>query len=170
MKVTGKTRVGLLAVVLVGLLAGSAYVFLGRAQGLPVVNEQPLAQTEHFRNAGNRFEPPPAATATAKLTATDAYKAYLADAVPPGLDKETSQPPVVSLATYTSELGENAGIAPTLVWLIKFSDIPVVEFGPDLNKGSVTASGLKCPFYVIIDAATGQRLESFQTCDSPTTS
>lgn len=169
MKFTGRTKVSLLGVLVLGLLAGSAYVFLGPAQGQPVLNEQSIAQTQVFREVGGHFGPPPVNT-VAKLTPADAFKAYLDDAVPPGLDKATKEPPVVSLAVFTSDLGETSGIAPTLVWLIKFVDTPVIEFGPDINGTKSPDSGFRCPFYVVIDATSGQRLESFQTCGSPTTS
>jgi hypothetical protein len=169
MQLTGRARVGLLAVLLVGLLAGGAYSLWGRAQGAPVLDQQPLTQTEFFPDMGERFVPAPD-TATPQITAAGAFNAYLDDAVPPGLDKQTSEPPVVSLAIYTSKTGETSGIAPTLVWLIKFGNTPVVEFGPDITESKGTGTAFRCPFYVIIDATSGKRLKSFQTCDAPTTS
>jgi hypothetical protein len=114
-----------------------------------------------------RLEPAPV-DAKPQLTAADAFNAYLEDAIPPGLDEQTSQAPVVSLAIYTSGTGETAGITPTLVWLVKFIDTLVVEFGPDIGSESRgTDSGSRCPFYVVIDATSGKRLRSFQTCDTP---
>lgn len=165
MKLTGRARIGLPALLLVGLVAGGTYAFWGRAQGAPVVNERALAHTMFFPDIRVRLVPP-SAKAAPRLTAVDAHRAYLNDAVPPRLDKESSMPPVVSLAVYTSETGETSGMAPTLVWVVKFMDAPVINLGPKSNGAD---SSFRCPFYIIIDAISGKRLESFQTCDPPTT-
>lgn len=163
MKLTGRARIGLLAVLLVGLVTGGTYAFWGRAQGAPVINQQSLTHTMFFPDIRVRLAPASAKAAT-RLTAADAHRAYLNDAVPPGLDKESKVPPVVSLAVYTSETGETSGMAPTLVWVVKFIDAPVMNLGPKSNGAD---SSFRCPFYIIIDAASGKRLESFQTCDPP---
>src|SRR6266511_1706856 len=133
MKLTGRARVGLLAVLLVGLLSGGTYTFLGRAQGGPVLNEQRLTQTEFFPSTRERFVPPPVA-AKAALTAGDAYNAYLNEAIPPGLEKQTSAPPVATLAVYTNDIGETPGRPPTLVWLLEFTDVPVVLYGANSKR------------------------------------
>jgi hypothetical protein len=90
-----------------------------------------------------------------------ALRAYRDDAVPPGLDKESKGPPVASLAVFTSGTGQTSGMAPTLVWLLKFADVPVIEFGPN-SRG--VDSGSRCPFLVVIDATSGKRLLPYQTC------
>src|SRR6266498_3903749 len=103
MKFTGRTKVSLLGVLVLGLLAGSAYVFLGPAQGQPVLNEQSIAQTQVFREVGGHFGPPPVNT-VAKLTPADAFKAYLDVSVPTGLDKTTRVSPVGNLVVVTRSL------------------------------------------------------------------
>ena len=163
MKLTGKGRLGLLAVLLLAI--GGTYAVWDRAQGAPVVNQQPLTESQFFPINRVQFTPA-AANAKISLTAVDAVKAYLDDPMPPGLDK-SSGPPVVSLVVYTSETGDTAGMAPTLVWLVKFNDVPEVAFGPDVGKSERANSSFKCPFYVVIDATSGKRLRSFQTCDAP---
>jgi hypothetical protein len=166
MKLTGRARVGLLAVLLVGLLAGGTYTFWDRAQGAAVVNQQALPQTMSFPDIRVRLVPASvrSTNATPRITAVKALRAYQDDAVPPGLDKESNGPPVVSLAVFTSGTGDTTAMAPTLVWLLKFNDIPVIEFGPN-SRG--VDSGSRCPFYVIVDATSGKRLLSYQTCAPP---
>ena len=167
MKLTGRARASLPAVLLVGLLAvGGGYVLRDRAQGASVVNQQALARTMYFPDIRMRLVPASvrSAGATPRITAVKALRAYRDDAVPPGLDKESKGPPVASLAVFTWGTGETSGMAPTLVWLLKFNDAPVIEFGP--NSGAVV-SGARCPFYVVIDATSGKRLLSYQTCAPP---
>jgi len=139
---------------------------MGSSSGAPVVNQQPLTEAQFFPTNRVQFTPAAARAATS-LTAVDAMEAYLDDPIPPGLDKESSGPPVGSLVIYDSETGDTAGLAPTLVWLVKFNDVPQVAFGPDVGEFKRADSSFKCPFYVVIDATSGKRLRSFQTCDAP---
>jgi hypothetical protein len=167
MKLTGRARARLLAALLVGLLAvGGGYAFRDRAQGASVVNQQALARTMYFPDIRMRLVPASArsTSATPRITAVKALRAYRDDAVPPGLDKEAKGPPVASLAVFTSGTGDTSGMAPTLVWLLKFNDVPVIEFGPN-SRG--VDSGSRCPFYVVVDASSGKRLLSYQTCAPP---
>lgn len=168
MTLTGKTRLGLPAVLLVAVLSGATYLLLGRAQGAPVTAGQPLEQTEFWPSSGHRFTPAPV-DAKPILSSSDAYKAYVEDATPPGLEKETTAPPEAALALYTNDMGETPVKEPELVWRLTFSDAPVVEFGPDFGESSGESAD-RCPFYIVIDAGSGQRRVSFQTCDSPQSS
>ena len=151
----------IVAALLLVIAFASAYAFtVSNAAGAPGFVQQALPRSEFYDQLGSRFAP---TAARPQRTAAQALEGYRADPIPPNLEEQSPTPPVIRLTSFTHA---RVGVAsPRLAWLIRFDSVPVWESGPSSRVRETVVD--RCPFYVVVDATTGQRLESFQTCAPP---
>jgi hypothetical protein len=148
-----RRRQAALAVLLALVAAGC-----GRASS-PAAAEHRFVHVHEFPDIGKRIAPP---TGRPPLSWQQALQAVTRRH--DGWDTPT--PPQVKLADYSNCCNGEGPVRPVLAWIVVYPDAEVVLFGPDIAPPDARVAG-RCPAYVVVDATSGRRWGSFQTCDPP---
>jgi hypothetical protein len=143
-----------------------ALLVVGCGQASSSEPATPAAATEHrfthvheFPDIGKRIAPP---TGRPRLSWQQALRAVTRRN--DGWAART--PPQVKLADYSNRYNGEGPVRPTLAWIVVYLDAKAVVFGPDFAPDAARVAGC-CPAYVVVDATSGRRWGSFQTCDPP---
>jgi hypothetical protein len=119
--------------------------------------EPRLVHVHEFPDTGHRLAPTTAHPVLTRQQAerTEAVRGYF----------RPDPPPELKLAELSNRFRDPTG--PVLAWVAVDPDHPLQRIGgPDFGPGYGDDTR-RCPFYVVVDATSGQGYGAWQTCDPP---